>query len=151
MDGPNAWKLESTLNDLGFDIEQHPDPKVREALTGIVKQLAGCCRPKWRPTPPAEPGDSSAPISRPVGRASNAAEMPSRMAAGLPASTIDVSGEAATSPACSPVSSPARAFAISSALRPEPASTMSGRPAARLSWASFNAIAPPFTISVTDR
>ena len=39
VDGPNAWKLESTLNDLGFDIEQHQDPRVREALTGIVKQL----------------------------------------------------------------------------------------------------------------
>ena len=39
VDGPNAWKLESTLNDLGFDIEQHQDPRVREELTGIVKQL----------------------------------------------------------------------------------------------------------------
>jgi tetratricopeptide (TPR) repeat protein len=40
IDGPNAWKLESTLKDLRGDIEQHADPKVRGALTIIVSQLA---------------------------------------------------------------------------------------------------------------
>jgi tetratricopeptide (TPR) repeat protein len=39
VDGPNAWKLESTLNDLAFEIEHHKDPKVSAALTDIVRQL----------------------------------------------------------------------------------------------------------------
>jgi hypothetical protein len=44
-DGANAWKLESTLNDLRADTEQHSDPAVREALEVIVGQLTELLNP----------------------------------------------------------------------------------------------------------
>lgn len=44
-DGPNAWKLQSTLSDLKADLEQHSDPVVRGALKVIVKQLESLSEP----------------------------------------------------------------------------------------------------------
>ena len=64
------------------------------------------------------------------------------------ASTIDVSGEAAISPACARLLT-ARAFAISSHFARARKPMSAARRQTLL--ASFNAIAPPFTISVTDR
>jgi tetratricopeptide (TPR) repeat protein len=59
MDGPNAWKLESTLKDLRGDIEQHTDPKVRGALTVIVKQLEVLQSQVAATARLAEPGERS--------------------------------------------------------------------------------------------
>jgi tetratricopeptide (TPR) repeat protein len=38
-EGPGAWQLDSTLRDLGTDIEQQADPAIREALSEILTAL----------------------------------------------------------------------------------------------------------------
>ena len=49
-DGPDAWKLESTLGDLADDVDQQSDPDVHAELTALVAELR-----KMLP-----PGDASA-------------------------------------------------------------------------------------------
>ncbi|MGA7054307.1 MAG: TRAFs-binding domain-containing protein [Mycobacterium sp.] len=38
-EGPGAWQLDSTLRDLGTDVEQQDDPAIREALSEILAVL----------------------------------------------------------------------------------------------------------------